>query len=67
MYAKFHYHAISSLENTRIGHFCPPPPTIKYATPDTPNKIELKKAERYVAEDFSSVIINYIVKNTSEM
>ena len=27
----------------------------------------LKKAERYVAEDYSSVIINYIVKNTSEM
>ena len=27
----------------------------------------LKKAERYVAVDSSSVIINYIVKNTSEM
>ena len=22
--AKFHCHAISSLENTKVGHFCPP-------------------------------------------
>ena len=26
MCAKFHCHTISSLENTTIGHFCPPPP-----------------------------------------
>ena len=25
MYAKFHCHTISSLENTRVGLFCPPP------------------------------------------
>ena len=24
MCAKFHCHTISSLENTRVGHFCPP-------------------------------------------
>ena len=39
--AKFHCHTISSLENTRVGHFCPLP-KIKYATPDNPNKIGLK-------------------------
>ena len=39
---KFHCRAISSLENTRVGHFCPLPPLqIKYATSDTPNKIGL--------------------------
>ena len=43
MCVKFHCHTISSLEYTRVGHFCPLPPTqIKYATPDTPNKIGLK-------------------------
>ena len=26
MWAKFHCHTISSLENTRVGHFCLPPP-----------------------------------------
>ena len=26
MCAKFDCHTISSLENTRVGHFCPPPP-----------------------------------------
>ena len=26
MCAKFHCHTISSLENTRVGHFCPLPP-----------------------------------------
>ena len=31
MCAKFHCHPISSLENTRVGHFCP---KIKYATQD---------------------------------
>ena len=31
MCAKSHCHTISSLENTRLGHFCPPPPP--------PNKI----------------------------
>ena len=41
MCAKFHCHTISSLENTRVGHFYPSPPKIKYATPDTPNKIGL--------------------------
>ena len=42
MCAKFHCHTISSLENIRVGHSCPPPlPQIKYATPDTPNKIGL--------------------------
>ena len=43
MCAKFHCHTISSLENTRVGHFCSPPPPSqrKYATPDTPNKIGL--------------------------
>ena len=43
MCAKFHCHIISSLENTSVGHFCPLPflPQIKYATPDTPNKIGL--------------------------
>ena len=43
MCAKFHCHTISSLENTSVGHFCPLPflPQIKYATPDTPNKIGL--------------------------
>ena len=40
MCAKFHCHTISSLENTRVGHFCPPP-QIKYATPDIPNTIGL--------------------------
>ena len=25
MCAKFHCHPISSLENTKVGHFCPPP------------------------------------------
>ena len=30
MCAKFHCHTISSLENTRVGHLCPP--QIKYAT-----------------------------------
>ena len=43
MCVKFHCHTISSLENTRVGHFCPPSP-IKYVTPDTPNKIGLMKA-----------------------
>ena len=38
--AKFHCHSISSLESTRVGHFCRPP-QIKYATPDIPNKIGL--------------------------
>ena len=45
MYAKFHCHTISSLENIGVGHghFYTPPPTpqIKYATLDTPNKIGL--------------------------
>ena len=41
MCAKFHCHTISSLENTRVGHFCTPPKKIKHATPDTPNKIGL--------------------------
>ena len=44
MCAKFHCHTISSLENTRVGHFCPPSPQIKYATLDTPNKIGLSDA-----------------------
>ena len=39
--AKFHCHAISSLENAGLGHFCPSSPQIKYATPDTPNQIGL--------------------------
>ena len=39
--AKFHCHTFSSLENTKVGHFCLPIPQIKYATPDTPNKIGL--------------------------
>ena len=44
--AKFHCHTISRLENTRVGYFYTPPPPprhsqIKYATPDTPNKIGL--------------------------
>ena len=38
--AKFHCHTISSLENTRVGHFYPPL-QIKSVTPDTPNKIEI--------------------------
>ena len=44
MCAKFHCHTISSLENTRVGHFCTPLPLpqINYATPDTSNKIGLK-------------------------
>ena len=42
MRAKFHCHTISSLENTRVGQFCTPPPKkVKYATPDTPNEIVL--------------------------
>ena len=44
MCAKFHCHTISSLENARVGHFCPLPPPfpqIKYAIPDIPNKIGL--------------------------
>ena len=40
MCAKFHCHTISSLENARVGHFCPS--QIKCATPDTPNKIGLR-------------------------
>ena len=39
IYAKFHCHIISSLENTRVGHFSSPPillPQTKYGTPDTP-------------------------------
>ena len=39
----FTWHTISSLENTRVGHFCPLP-QIKYAIPDTPNKIELRNS-----------------------
>ena len=42
--AKFHGHTISSLENTSVGIFVPPPtrlPQTKYATPNTPNKIGL--------------------------
>ena len=38
---KFHCDNRSSLENTRVGYFCPLPPQIKYPTPDTPNKIGL--------------------------
>ena len=30
MCAKFHCHTISSSENTRVGHFCPPPNKIFY-------------------------------------
>ena len=41
MCAKFHCHTISSLGHTRVGHFCLPPSQIKYAAPDTPNKIGL--------------------------
>ena len=41
MCATFHCHTISSLENTRVEHFCLCSPQIKYATPDTPNKIGL--------------------------
>ena len=42
MHAQFYCHTISSLENTRVGRFCPPlPRQMKYATPDTPNKIGL--------------------------
>ena len=41
MCAMFHCHTISSLENTRVEHFCLRSPQIKYATPDTPNKIGL--------------------------
>ena len=45
--AKFHFYTISSLENTKVGHFCPPsppcPPQIKYATTDTTNKIGLNR------------------------
>ena len=41
MRTKFHCHTISSLENTRVGQFCPPQKKVKYATPDTPNKIGL--------------------------
>ena len=41
MCAKSHCHTISSLENARVGHLCPPLPHIKYASPDTPNKIGL--------------------------
>ena len=26
--AKFHCHTIYSLENARVGHFCPPPPPL---------------------------------------
>ena len=46
MCAKFNCHSFSSLENTRVGQICPPPsPQIKYATPDTPNKIALSSKE----------------------
>ena len=45
MCAKFHCHTISSLENTRVGHFCSPSPRKKYATQDTPNKIVLKERQ----------------------
>ena len=38
---KFHCDNRSSLENTRVGYFCPLLPQIKYPTPDTPNKIGL--------------------------
>ena len=48
MCATFHCHVISSLENTRVGHFCPPPPQIKYPTPDTPNKIGLKHEIEFI-------------------
>ena len=40
MCAKFHCHTISSLENTRLGHFCthPPPPP----PPSPPNSDGVK-------------------------
>ena len=42
MCAEFHCRTLFSKENTRVGHFCTPPPKIEYATPDTRNKIGLK-------------------------
>ena len=52
--AKFHCHTISSLENTKVGHFCPPHPhPIKYATPDTPNKIGLRKGVLKICSKFT--------------
>ena len=61
MCVKFNCHTISSLENTRVGHFyCPlPPPLIKYANPDTPNKIGLKIIGIRCKNGFNPLKIRY--------
>ena len=59
--AKFHCHTISSLENTEVGHFCPPLPQIKYATPNTSNEIGLRNVKR---EILNFDIVLTVIKST---
>ena len=58
MCSKFHCHTISTLENTRVGHFCPPL-QIKYATPDTPDKIGLIEYGKICS---NRSLLNYLAK-----
>ena len=62
MCAKFHCHTISSLEYTRVGHFCPNPSKIKYATPDTPNKIGLRVENLGALEKTDNPTIRIYIK-----
>ena len=65
--AKFHCQAISSLENTRVGHFAPQPlpSQIKYATPDTLNKIGLIEIEEYLSNHTLNHSSNHLSNRAS--